>query len=290
MAGFVLITPAHNEELLVDKLAESVINQSLRPLRWVVVDDGSSDRTAALFRKWSLRHRFIEVVEIQRAAGRHFGNKVAAFNAGLSRMGGLPYGYVGNLDADITLDPDYFERLMAQFLCNPLLGIAGGMVHSKEGHQFVSQEVSLDSVAGAVQMFRRECFVQIGGYRHLPNGGIDAAAEIAARMHGWVTRTFPELKVLEHRKTGSAASRPLMSRVREGRRMHSLGYSPMFFLIRCLYRVFERPIIVGSAAAAAGFLGSAVRGEKAAIPREMVRFLRNEQRTKLRRLLGFRAA
>ena len=227
----------------------------------------------------------------EREEGRHFGNKVHAFNEGLARMKDLDFAFVGNLDADITLEASYFAKLLGEFEADPKLGLAGGMVHTTVNGQFVSQEVALDSVAGAVQLFRRRCFEQIGGYRPLPNGGIDAAAEIAARMNGWTTRTFAELPVREHRLTGSTtSSSPLASRIKEGKRMYSLGYGLLFFGLRCLYRCFEQPAFVGSFAALYGYLRSAISRAPRDMSQEEVRFLRSEQRSKLMRSLGLRTA
>lgn len=290
MAKFVIITPAHNEEALIVHTAEAMIAQTVRPLRWVIVNDASTDRTRELVERFAREHSFIEVVNLERAAGRHFGNKVRAFNAGLERVQGVDYEFVGNLDADMSLAPDYFQKLLAQFDANPKLGIGGGMVHTTINGQFVSQEVALDSVAGAVQLFRRKCFEQIGGYQPLPLGGIDAAAEIGARMNGWMTRTFPELPAREHRFTGSATASPLKSRLKEGKRLYSLGYSPLFFLVRCLYRFRERPFLLGSLVAYWGFVMSAMGRTPIAVTPEMVRFLRAEQHGKLKRLIGLKAA
>jgi biofilm PGA synthesis N-glycosyltransferase PgaC len=288
MPGYVIITPAHNEEALLGHTAQAVVAQTVRPLKWIVVNDASSDGTREVAERYAREHSFIEVVNLERAAGRHFGNKVRAFNAGLERVKELEFDFVGNLDADISFGPVYFENLLRQFELNPQLGLAGGMVHTTINGQFVSQEVALDSVAGAVQLFRRKCFEQVGGYRPMPLGGIDAAAEIAARMHGWATRTFAELPVQEHRFTGSATASPLASRVKEGKRMHSLGYSPLFFFVRCVYRLRERPFLLGSCGAFYGYLTSVWKGIPAAMSPEVVRFLRTEQRGKLKRLLGFK--
>ncbi len=290
MPKFVIITPAHNEEALIVHPAESIVAQTLRPLKWVVVNDASTDRTREVIEGYAKKYPFIEVVNLERAAGRHFGNKVRAFNAGLERVHGLDYEFVGNLDADMSVDPDYFANLVQRFQNNPRLGIAGGMVHTTIRGKFVSQEVALDSVAGAVQLFRRECFEQIGGYRALPLGGIDTAAEIAARMSGWETRTFPELQAREHRFTGSATASPLKSRLKEGRRLYALGYSPMFFCMRCLYRFRERPLLVGSLVALWGYFSSALSRKPVAMSPEMITFLRTEQRGKLKRLFRFRTA
>jgi glycosyltransferase involved in cell wall biosynthesis len=287
---YVLITPAHNEAALIEKTIASVTAQTVLPLKWVIVNDASTDDTRKVVERHVKEHGFIQLLNVERAAGRHFGNKVRAFNLGAAQVAGLQFDFIGNLDADISFAPDYFEQLLGRFDESSHLGIGGGMVHTLIDGNFVSQEVALDSVAGAVQLFRWKCYEQVGGYRPLPEGGIDAAAEIAARMHSWSTRTFPELRVNEHRLTGSATARPLASRVKEGRRMHSLGYSPLFFLVRCLYRSLERPMVVGSIAALYGYARASLKRNPTALPREMVRFLRSEQHNKLKRLLRLKTA
>ena len=208
-----------------------------------------------------------------------------AFNLGLEIARHIEYEFIGNLDADISLEPDYFERVLFEFRKDHALGLAGGMVSSLTNGEFVRQDVSLDSVAGAVQLFRRMCFEQVGGYVPLPLGGIDAAAEIMARMKGWRVRTFPYLHVLEHRRTGSAKASPLGSRIREGRRLYALGYDFWCYCLRCLYRLIERPRIIGSGAGLFGFLQGMFKREPIVLPIEVVHYLRAEQRGKIRRKL-----
>ena len=286
MPIFVIITPAHNEEAFIEQTIQSVVSQTVLPLRWVVVNDGSTDGTGKIVERYQRDHNFIDLVNIERETGRHFGNKAKAFNKGREQVRSLGYEYIGNLDADICLEKDYFEKLLFEFERDSRLGIAGGMVHSRIGGKFVSQEVAMDSVAGAVQLFRSRCFEQVGGYLALPQGGIDAAAEIIARMNGWKVRTFPEFRVLEHRRTGSAAARPLLARVKEGRRLYSLGYSLLFFCFRCIHRSMEQPRILGSVAALFGFLAGLLRQDRIVLPQEVVDYLRAEQRKKLLRICG----
>lgn len=230
VAPYVVITPAHNEEALIENTILSMITQTVRPLLWVVVNDDSMDGTGKIVERYAEDYNFIRLINLRRSGERHFGHKASAFNRGLTEVQDLDYQYIGNLDADISLEKDYFERILHEFLHDSSLGVAGGMVSSRIGDKFVSQEVALDSVAGAVQLFRRECLEQIGGYPALPLGGIDAAAEIIARMKGWKVRTFPKCGVLEHRRTGSSKAGPLGARVREGRRLYSLGYGWFFFV------------------------------------------------------------
>jgi biofilm PGA synthesis N-glycosyltransferase PgaC len=281
MPSYVIVTPAHNEEAFIERTLESVVRQTVRPLQWVIVDDASTDRTPELVERYTTSYPFVQLVKVQRPAGRDFGNKARAFNRGLASVRHPDYQYVGNLDADISLEPDYYERILVEFEKHIRLGIAGGMVWSCIEGKFVSQGVSLDSVAGAVQLFRRTCFEETGGYQPLPQGGIDAAVEIVARKSGWEVRTLPELRVLEHRRTGTATARPVRARVREGKRLHSLGYSFSFFLLRCLYRSMEPPRVLGSAAALYGYLAALLRGEPVVLPADVVQFLRHEQRSKI---------
>jgi biofilm PGA synthesis N-glycosyltransferase PgaC len=289
IGAYVIITPAHNEQAFIDKTIQSMIEQTVLPMRWVVVNDASTDRTADIVTHYASLHNFIRLVNVDRTAGRNFGNKVAAFNRGLAELKDLNYAYIGNIDADISFHPDYFENVLRALESDITLGIAGGMVASCISRKFVSQEVALDSVAGAVQLFRRTCFEQIGGYTPMMFGGIDSAAEITARMMNWRVRTFPKLRVLEHRRTGTATTGPLLARFKEGRRFHSLGYGIIFFCVRCAYRATEPPRLLGSAVALLGFLERWIKRAPLALAPDVVRYLRAEQREKLLRRSMFRS-
>jgi len=285
MTRYVLITPAHNEEAFIARTIASVVSQTVRPLRWVVVNDASTDSTREIVQSQIRQHDFVRLVNVTRSSGRHFGNKVRAFNRGLEELEGLDFDFIGNLDADISFGPDYVGNVLREMERDPALGIAGGWVHTRVGDGFRPQAVAPDSVAGAVQMFRRACFEQIGGYMALPEGGIDAAAEVTARSYGWKVHTLPDHHVFEHRRTSSATYRPLAARLAEGRRMHSLGYGFLFFLARTVYRALEPPRFVGSAAALYAFVSCKVRGAPILLPQQTVRYLRTEQSRKLKRLL-----
>lgn len=286
MGKYVIITPARDEDAFIEKTIHAIINQTVKPVRWIVVNDNSTDKTGQIVERYAAKHGFIQLITMTQSEERHFGNKVRAFNRGLSEAQALEYRFIGNIDADISLEKDHFEKLLGEFAADPQLGIAGGMVSTCIGDRFISQNVALDSVAGAVQLFRRDCFEQIEGYLALPLGGIDAAAEIMARMHGWKVRTFPELSVLEHRRTGTAKASPLGARIREGRRFYSLGYNWWFFGLRCVYRSMELPRIIGSGASIVGFLLGMLRREPIVLAPEVVRFLRTEQREKFLRKLN----
>jgi glycosyltransferase involved in cell wall biosynthesis len=288
MSPYVLITPAKNEEKVIVKTLESMLGQTRKPLRWIIVDDGSTDRTYDIAQSYAARHNFIAVVSADghRSATRNFGRKVHAFNKGLQAAQNLPYEYVGNLDADILLPADYYERILEEFARDARLGIAGGVLYTQARQRFVCDDTSLDSIGGAIQLFRRRCFEEIGGYAPLETGGIDTAAEVSARMKGWTVRKITEQKVYEQRSTGSVGQRSIVARFREGIRCHALGYSALFYLMRCVYKsTSNRPFVVGSIASFAGFIWSRLCGHPVRLPQATVEYLRSEQLRKLKKLI-----
>jgi poly-beta-1,6-N-acetyl-D-glucosamine synthase len=283
---YVVITPAHNEEGLIERTIQSMIAQKVRPLKWVIVNDGSTDHTREVVEKHLPGNDFIELLNVERGNDRSFGNKARAFNRGVERMQGLDYEFIGNLDADISLEPDYYANILQIFAAEPKLGVCGGPVCTIVGDKFVAVDRTLESVAGPVQLFRRECFADIGGgYQPLPYGGIDAAAEITAKMKGWIVRKSPENKAYEHRQNGTATCSPVVASYRLGRRFHSLGYGLLFFGLRCIYRAGDPPMVVGSCATFLGFVGSVIKRRPVVLPPEVVQCWRREQRNRVCRSL-----
>jgi glycosyltransferase involved in cell wall biosynthesis len=278
-----LITPARDEAAFVARTIQSVASQSVRPVRWVIVNDGSTDRTREIVESRAEALDFIRVINLP-TGPRNFARKALAFAQGLSSLGDLEYDFIGNLDADIALQPDYYEQMLGEFGRNPRLGIAGGVIYTRIGERFLTSDESEHSVAGAVQLFRKECFRAVGGYVPLEHGGIDAVAEIKARMLGWEVRKFLGHKVFEQRRTGTAQAGALTARVREGRRFHSLGYGLMFYLLRSAYRIMDPPVIIGSLAALYGYLGSYLRRAPIAVPADVAAYSRTEQQERLRTL------
>ena len=280
---YVLITPARNEEAFIEKTIQSMILQTVLPAKWVIVDDGSTDSTASIVGHYLARYDWIEMIKMPQHRDHNFAAKVAAFNAGVKLVKGMDYSFIGNLDADISLPPSYYEDIISEFERDPRLGIAGGIVYSKIWNGFTADDTAPDSVAGAVQLFRKECFDQVGGYSTLENGGIDAAAEIIARMNDWKVRKFREKIVYQHRRSGSARKWRLVAWYKQGVRFHSLGYSTAFYLFRTVYRLkIDRPFLISGALSLCGFLSARVRKCPVSLPPKAVSYLRSEQARKLR--------
>jgi len=280
-ASYVLVTPARNEEAFIERTLQAVIAQTLLPRRWVIVSDGSIDRTDAIINRYARQHAFIQLVRIPGQERRTFSSKVYAFNAGYECLQGEEYAFVGILDADVSVAPDYYERVLNIFQQNDRLGIAGGVKHEWSSSKFQPVLCSKNSVGGPFQLFRRACFEEIGGFLPIEGGGEDAVAEIMARMRGWEVASFSELTVFHHRRTGKATGRVLHMAFHEGIKCFLLGYHPLFQTVKSLYRIKEKPYFVGSVLLMTGYLVAAMRRYKKAMPDEVVSYLRSEQLARL---------
>lgn len=285
MPEYVLITPARNEANYIGKTIESVVKQKKLPIKWIIVNDGSTDDTENIVLKYTKKFDFITLISPSSEGKRNFGSKVLAFNAGYYQIKDYNFDFIGNLDADVTFSESYFEILLNRLQENSKLGLVGGIIYELIDGRLIKQTVSLNSVAGAVQLFRRNCFEQIGGYIPIAVGGIDAAAEILARMKGWEVVTFPDLKVFHHRRVAIQKGNVIYARFRQGIMYYLLGYHPLFQLSRCILRLKDKPIIVGSIALFLGFVWGTLRRFKRPLSRDVIKYLRSEQIERLKNLI-----
>src|ERR1700677_2738304 len=282
---YVLITPARNEAAFIEKTLESMIRQTVPPERWVIVNDGSTDDTAAKVRPYLAGHPWLTLVDLPVRHERHFAAKVYAFNAGLEKVKETNYSVIGNLDADGLLDNDHFEFLMDKFSKDPALGVAG-TVFQEEGYNSATDSFEGETyVSGQCQMFRRQCFEQIGGYKPNKGGGIDWMAVTTARMMGWKTRSFRDKSFFHHRRLGTAERGRLASSFSYGEKDYYLGGHPLWEMFRVAYRMTKRPYLVDGIALGAGYLWALVRRVKRPVSDELMRFHRKEQMQKLKTIL-----
>ncbi|MHB9143655.1 MAG: glycosyltransferase family 2 protein [Paludibacter sp.] len=231
MLKYILVTPAHNEAEYIEGTILSVVNQLALPEKWVIVSDNSSDDTDQIVKNYARKYHFIELLTIRHDFQRSFSSKVNAFNAGLNVIGNIGYDLIGNLDADLTFEKEYFHKIINEFDTDSKLGITGGIISEKINEKYVCRTTDPNSVAGAVQLFRRDCFLQIGGYEPLPYGGIDSLVEIKARMKGWKVRTCSDIIVFHHRRIGGQNNNIFKTGFKKGLINYSLGYSPFFSII-----------------------------------------------------------
>ncbi|MDD5760366.1 MAG: glycosyltransferase family 2 protein [Desulfobulbaceae bacterium] len=281
LPSYVLITPARNEAAFIELTIESMIKQTVLPIKWVIVSDGSTDGTDDIVRKYTTEHKWIELVRMPERAERHFAGKVHAFNAGYARVRDLKYDVIGSLDADISFDEDYFFYLMGRFAENPQLGVAG--TPFREGtHQYDYRFTSIEHVSGACQLFRRECFEGIGGYVPIQGGGIDWLAVLTARMKGWKTMTFTEKFCVHHRTMGTGMYSGLMVKFRGGYHDYLMGVNAVWQLLRSVYQMRKRPFLVGGCTLFAGYSWAMVTRAERLVTKEVIEFQRKEEMHRLR--------
>lgn len=285
MLSYVIITPARNEEAYIEKTIRSVISQTVLPKKWVVVSDGSTDLTDEIVKRYLPDNPWMELVRMPERKERDFAAKVNCFRAGQQKVKDLSYDIIGNLDADISFDEQYFEYLLGKFAENPGLGVAG-TPFVEEGKHYDYRFTNIEHVSGACQLFRRACFEDIGGYAPIKGGGIDWVAVTTARMKGWKTRTYTEKTCLHHRKMGTGNVSAIMTWFRQGRKDYFLGNHPLWEVFRTIYQMTKKPILVGGALLMAGFAWSAVTGMKKPISTELQEFIRSEQMKRLMALAG----
>ena len=278
---YVLMTAAHNEEQLIEKTIKSVLAQTVRPDLWSIVSDGSTDRTNEIVEAYARQYPFIRFAKLTRAPGRSFGSKGVALQKGCENINGATFDFIGNLDADVALEPSYFESLLANFQRDPQLGIAAGFVYEESAGEFRSRSSNrVDSVPHAAQLVRRNCYEAIGGYPVLKYGGEDWYAQQCAKMKGWRVKAVPALKIYHARHTGSASSL-LGHQFRLGRLDYSFGSGPLFEFMKCSLRIAENPWVLGAVTRFLGFAWSYVSREQRPVSKEFVVYLRKEQRSKV---------
>ena len=278
---YVLITPAHNEEAFIEKTLASVCTQTAPPARWVIVDDGSTDRTAEIVENYTKRYPWIELVRRPKQPNRSFAGKVHAFNAGLERVRSLQCEVIGNLDADLSFDSDYLAFLMRKFSDDPKLGVAGTPFTEDDGYDSAKDSFEGENhVAGGCQLFRRQWFEDVGGYSPNPAGGIDWIAVTTARMKGWRTRSFPQKRFHHYRSLGTAGKSGVAASFSYGVKDYYLGGSPIWQLFRVAYRATKKPL--DALALLLGYCLAAIRRVKRPVTRDLMRFHRREQMKKLR--------
>src|SRR6266850_1037493 len=282
---YVLITPARNEEAFIEKTIQSVIRQTVLPVKWVIVDDGSTDSTSRIVNQYLERHAWIEMIEMPQNRERNFAKKVHCINAGYERVKGVRYEVIGNVDADISFEEDYFEYLLSQLTADTALGVVGTHFREKGYSSDIDTMSGQDYVTGACQVFRRKCFEDIGGY--IPNkaGGIDWIAVTSARMIGWKTRSFSEKFFFHHRHAGTAQRGALVAAFLMGEKDYYLGGHPAWEIFRVFYRMAKQPYLFGGLMLGFGYAWALLRRIDRPVSDELMKFHRKEQLLKLKKIL-----
>lgn len=286
---YILITPAYNEENYIECTIRSVVEQTITPVLYVIVSDGSTDKTDIIVKQYAKEYNFIRLIRRETGNKPNFSSKVFAFNSGYNEIKSKRYDFLGNLDADVSFNPDYYEKLLSKFNDDEKLGIAGGSIWDVFNGKIKKHKSMPNSVAGATMMFRKECYHSIGGYIPLEYGGEDSTAEITARSKGWKVITFSDITMYHHKPIFYKNKNAVIRRFNKGRSLCLLGYHPLFLLVSSFYRVGDKPYIIGTFLIILGYIYERVKNKPKILSRDVILFLQNEQITRLKKTISIKS-
>lgn len=277
---YVIITPARDEEKHIEGTIRSVIQQSVLPCEFVIVDDGSKDNTSEIVKRYSTQYPWIYLVRrLDRGYRNSAGGEIDAFYCGHKTLQTRDWDYIVKLDADLVFSNTYFEDCFKEFMNNPMLGIGGGTIYNNVNTKYVIENCPPFHVRGATKIYRRDCWVAIGELLRRP--GWDTLDEMKANMLGWQTKSFPNISLYQERATGGVEGQ-WKNNVKNGLANYVAGYHPLFMLLKCLKRIFQEPRILGAMALMYGYLCGYVNRVDQVEDRKLIKYIRNQQ---IRRLM-----
>jgi glycosyltransferase involved in cell wall biosynthesis len=280
MNRYVIITPARDEEVHLEKTIQSVVVQTVRPIQWIIVNDGSRDRTGSIIDFYAAKYSWITAHHRPNRGYREAGGGVMdTFYDGYSLIQNSRWDFLVKLDADLIFDADYFNRCFAQFERDPRLGIGGGGIYHEDSGRLKLEASPRFHVRGATKIYKRECWEGIGGLQRVP--GWDTIDEVKANMLGWKTETFFDVKVSHQRFTGSADG-AWKDSVKNGRANYISGYHPFFMLAKCMRRIGTKPYIKAATGLWWGYMSSYWKRIPRVQDTDLIKYTRGQQ---LRRLL-----
>lgn len=271
---YILISPVRDEEQYIEQTISSVINQTIKPSRWIIVNDGSSDRTPEIIDSYRKRFDWIEILRIKRDTARQPGSPVVnAFNRGYDLVKDSEFDFVVKLDCDLRFASDYFEKLLQEFEKDPRLGIGSGIYFEDHGKGWTPVKMPLYHTAGACKFMRKECFNQIDGF--VVAKGWDTIDEIRAQMRGWRTRHFEDLAMYHLKNEGSGIGL-LKTNAMHGEIFYLTGGSKFFFIMKVLHRIVTgRPVLIGGIMLLYGYLKPLIQKRKRLVSDGEAKFYSN---------------
>jgi biofilm PGA synthesis N-glycosyltransferase PgaC len=270
-----------DEEMNLPRTIESMIKQTVLPQEWVIVDDGSKDRTGEIIEAASREYPWIRAVHrTDRGYRKWGGGIIEAFYDGFHSLTGRDWEFMSKLDGDLSFEPTYFEGAFREFRENPKIGIGGGTLYHFENGQKVIERGPAFHVRGGAKIFRRACWEAIGGLWVGP--GSDTVDEVKANMLGWTTKSFPDLQMQHHRITGASWG-AWQGLVKDGKIDYVYGSHPVFLAAKSVARLIRRPYVVGSVALVYGYVAAYLQHVPQVDDPELIRYLRRQQ---LARIFG----
>ncbi len=279
---YIIISPVRNEERYIQETIYSVVAQTIRPIQWIIVNDGSQDKTQHIISQCLSEYPWIKLVNrVDRGFTQVGRGVIEAFSEGFKYISG-EWDFIVKLDCDVLFDKHYFANLLQAFEFDQYLGIAGGTSFTYIRDRLTEEKMPVFHPWAGARMYKRACFEDINGL--VEDLGWDTIDLLRAHMKGWRTKRFHDFKIIHLRRMSSRKGL-WEGKVRTGRNFYITGYSLLFLCARCIYRLNERPLLVESVGVFWGYLSSMLRRNQLVVSVEEKNFLRKQQH---RRLLGLK--
>jgi glycosyltransferase involved in cell wall biosynthesis len=284
--SYSLITSARNEEEIIGKCIESILEQSVLPNAWVIISDNSIDNTEIIVKKYAKKNKFIHLIKKnENIKQKGFSSKVFALNMGKDFLKDSTCLYFGHLDADITLEKEYYYKIICEFQKNKKLGISGGYIFEKDKAEFKSRKSNSPwSVAGGIQLFQKKCYKDVTPMPPMQFGGEDWYAEIKACMRGWEVKSFKDI-IAYHHKSSKERRGFFKEGIRNGILHYVIGTHPIFEIVKILRRVKEKPFFIFAVLIFYGYFISMISAKNKVVSKDIEEFLQKEQIGKIKSLL-----
>jgi glycosyltransferase involved in cell wall biosynthesis len=287
--AYVVISPCRDEAAYLRQTLNTVIQQTVRPALWVIVDDGSTDDTPRILSEYSAQHDWIKIITRNDRGKRAVGPGVVdAFYAGYNTIDPQHYEYLCKLDLDLRLPPRYFELLIDRMEADRRIATCSGKAYIEEAGRLINEGHGDDMSLGMTKFYRISSFQAIGGFvREVMWDGIDCHR---CRMNGWIACSWhdADLRFVHLRPMGSSQQSIYIGRMRHGFGQYFMGTSLLFMMASAISRLPQRPYVLGSLAMIWGWLDAAFHRRPRYNDPVFRRFLRKYQRSVL--LFGKRQA
>ncbi|AAM31805.1 glycosyltransferase [Methanosarcina mazei Go1] len=277
-SGYILTTPCKNEEKSLPELAESIINQTITPKLWLIINDNSTDNSAKILRDIETKYNWIRVVTSEgqkRDLSFHYAEVVRyglSLSLEISSAEKIPVEYIGLIDADMILEKNFFEKMIDRFEQDPNLGVASGSTAYFEAENLVTEKGRDNLPIGGLRVWRRECLIETGGFPL--SYSADSVSNVLALLHGWETKKFEDIIGIQTRRTGSAEGL-WKGYITKGESDYYRDYHPVYVLSKFIKYSFTHPFYIGIAYME-GYINGIVKIKKKICIPEVRRYYRKK--------------
>lgn len=240
--------PVKDEEKILRDVIESVINQTVKPLFWLIVDDGSTDNSIEIIQNFGSKYNWIKSIHLPPHERDIIFHVSYVYKNGFDfiikycKENKINYSFIASIDADTILEPEYFEKILHEFEINGKLGIAsGGLYHEIDGELKLSTKME-NFPSGTGRVWSKKCFFDTGGFSLEPSA--DSISNVKATLRGWDIKRFNEVRMIEKRLTSSAEGLWIGYKC-NGHMAYYLNKNPILVLLNVFQYTLRKPHYTG---------------------------------------------